>query len=439
MAGKKGLRQTGKLAAVSLKNLNPGLHGDGGGLWLQVTPNERGRSWVFRYSFNGKAHEMGLGSLDTLGLAEAREQAKQCRQLLKGTPIKPPVDPIEHRRALRAAAKVDAAKAMTFRACAEAYIAAHQAGWRNAKHAAQWPSTLGTYVYPVFGDLSVQAIDTGLVMRALEPIWQKKPETASRLRGRIEAVLDWARTAGYREGENPARWRGHLQNLLMKISSAAKAARRATGRGEHHAALPYSDIGAFMAALRRQEGVAARALEFTILTAARTSEVIGAMWEEVNLAERMWIVPAERMKADKEHRVPLSSAAMTILERLAEVREGQFVFPGARPSQPLSNMALLMLLRRMGRDDLTAHGFRSTFRDWAGDCTDFPRDVAEMALAHTLGDKVEAAYRRGDGLQKRRLLADEWAKFCAEAKADPADAEDGRKVVALRRRRAKAA
>src|ERR1700704_4054090 len=333
MAGEKGLRQTGKLAAVSLKNLDPGLYGDGGGLWLQVTPNERGRSWVFRYSFNGKAREMGLGSLDTLGLAEAREQTKQCRQLLKGTPIKPPVDPIEHRRALRAAAKVDGAKAMTFRACAEAYMAAHQAGWRNAKHAAQWPSTLGTYVYPVFGDLSVQAIDTGLVMKALEPIWQKKPETASRLRGRIEAVLDWARAAGYRDGgENPARWRGHLQNLLMKTSSATKAARRASGRGEHHAAVPYSDIGAFMAALRRQESVAARALEFTILTAARTGEVIGAKWEEVNLAEQVWIVPAERMKGDKEHRVPLSNAAMAILE--------QMLMPGtANSSSPAQSPA----------------------------------------------------------------------------------------------------
>jgi integrase len=382
---------------------------------------------------------MGLGSLDTIGLAEAREQAKQCRQLLKGTPITPPVDPIEHRRALRASAKVEAAKTLTFKACAAAYIAAHQAGWRNPKHAAQWPSTLGAYVYPIFGDLSVQAIDTALVMKALEPIWQKKPETASRLRGRIEAVLDWARAAGYREGDNPARWRGHLQNLLMKTSTAAKTARRASGRGEHHAALPYTEIGTFMAALRQQQGIAACALEFAILTAARTGEVIGARWEEVNLADRVWIVPAERMKAGKEHRVPLSSAAVAILEQMADAQNGEFIFPGAKSAQPLSNMALLMLLRRMDRGDLTTHGFRSTFRDWAGDCTDFPRDVAEMALAHTLGDKVEAAYRRGDGFQKRRLLAEEWAKFCAEGKADPAVAEGGRKIVALRRRRAKAA
>jgi integrase len=348
MAGEKGLRQTGKLAAVSLKNLDPGLHGDGGGLWLQVTPNERGRSWVFRYSFSGKAREMGLGSLDTIGLAEAREQAKQCRQLLKGTPITPPVDPIEHRRALRASAKVEAAKTLTFKACAAAYIAAHQAGWRNPKHAAQWPSTLGAYVYPIFGDLSVQAIDTALVMKALEPIWQKKPETASRLRGRIEAVLDWARAAGYREGDNPARWRGHLQNLLMKTSTAAKTARRASGRGEHHAALPYTEIGTFMAALRQQQGIAACALEFAILTAARTGEVIGARWEEVNLADRVWIVPAERMKAGKEHRVPLSSAAVAILEQMADAQNGEFIFPGAKSAQPLSNMALLMLLRRIG-------------------------------------------------------------------------------------------
>jgi len=249
MAEEKGLRETGKLVAVRLKNLPPGLHGDGGGLWLQVTPNRRGRSWVFRYTFHGRAREMGLGSLDTIGLADAREQARQCRQLLQGTPTTPPVDPIESRRAFRTAAKVEAAKAITFKACAEKYMAAHRAGWRNTKHAAQWPSTLNTYVYPMFGDVSVQEIDTALVMKALEPIWQKKPETASRLRGRIEAVLDWARAAGYRTGENPARWRGHLENLLMRTSSAAKAARRAAGRGEHHAALPYEEIGTFMAEL----------------------------------------------------------------------------------------------------------------------------------------------------------------------------------------------
>jgi integrase len=433
---KKPQRETNKLAAVKLKQLRPGLHGDGGGLWLQVTTNRRGRSWVFRYSFNGRAREMGLGSLNTIGLADAREQAKECRRLLQGSPTTPPVDPIEHRRALHNEAKLAATKAKTFKGCAEAYMAAHQGGWRNPKHAAQWPATLGTYVYPVMGDVPVDRIDTALVTKVLEPIWQTKPETASRVRGRIEAVLDWAKAADYRNGDNPARWRGHLQNLLMNPSSAAKAARRSKGRGEHHAALPYRDIGAFMAELRQEEGVAARALEFAVLTAARTSEVVGAKWEEVD--DGVWTVPAERMKAGKEHRVPLSKPALALVEKMAEIRDGEFLFPGGKSGRPLSNMSMLMLLRRMGRGDLTAHGFRSTFRDWAGDCTDFPREVAEMALAHTLGDKVEAAYRRGDGFQKRRVLAEAWAMFCGEAKPEPAD-EDVAKVVPLRRRRAKAA
>jgi len=402
---KKPQRETNKLAALNLKRLRPGLHGDGGGLWLQVTPNRQGRSWVFRYSFNGRAREMGLGSLNTIGLAEAREHAKQCRQLLKGSPTTPPVDPIEHRRALDNAAKLAATKAKTFKGCAQAYMAAHQGGWRNPKHAAQWPATLGTYVFPIMGDLPVDAIDTALVTKVLEPIWQTKPETASRVRGRIEAVLDWAKTAGYRHGDNPARWRGHLQNLLMKPSSAAKAARRSKGRGEHHAALPYRDIGAFIAELRQHEGVAARALEFAILTAGRTNEVLGARWEEFT-DEQIWTVPAERMKGAKEHRVPLSRPALAIVKKMAQSRDGDFVFPGDNPGRPLSNMSMLMLQRRMGRGDLTTHGFRSTFRDWAGDCTNFPREVIEMALAHTLGDKVEAAYRRGDGFQKRRLLAE---------------------------------
>jgi len=435
---RKPQREINKLAAVTLKQLGPGLYGDGGGLWLQVTPNKRGHSWVFRYSFNGKAREMGLGSLDIVSLAEAREQARECRRLLKGSVMAPPIDPIEQRRALHAAAKIEAAKTMTFKGCATAYIAAHQAGWRNPKHAAQWPSTLESYAYPVFGDLPVQQIDTGLVTKVLEPMWQQKPETASRLRGRIEAVLDWAKTRGYREGENPARWRGHLQNLLLKPSAAAKVARKASGRGEHHAALPYAEIAAFMGELRQQQGIAARALEFAILTASRTGEVLGARWHEINLADQVWTVPAERMKAGKEHRVPLSGAAIAIVNQMAEIRDGKFVFPGAKAEQPLSNMALLMLLRRMGRDDLTAHGFRSSFRDWAGDCTDFPREVAEMVLAHTVGDRVEAAYRRGDGFEKRRLLAEEWAKYCAEAPPSPATKGEP-KVVPLRQRRPKAA
>jgi integrase len=428
---RKPQREVGKLAAVTLNNPKPGHHGDGGGLWLQVTPNRRGRSWVFRYTFAGKSREMGLGSLTTISLSEARELARQCRQLLNGSPTMPPVDPIEHRRSLQAAAHVAAAKAMTFKECAQEYIAAHQAGWRNPKHAAQWPWTLKTYVYPVFGDLPVQSIDTSLVRKALQPIWQTKPETASRVRGRIGSILDWAKSAGYRDGENPARWRGHLENLLMKPSAAAKAARRAKGKGEHHAALPYKEIGAFMSALHQQDGIAARAFEFAILTAARSGEVIGARWDEINLPDCIWTVSAERMKTQKEHRVPLSKPALRIIEQMAKVRDGEFVFPGRKDSRPLDSMAFILLLRRMRRADLTAHGFRSTFRDWAGDVTNFPRDVAEMALAHTVGDKVEAAYRRGDGFEKRRLLAEEWARYCGEAKTGPAAVGSDAKVVSL--------
>jgi integrase len=272
-------------------------------------------------------------------------------------------------------------------------------------------------VNPVFGSLPVQAIDVGLVMKVLEPIWSTKPETAGRVRGRIESVLDWASARGYRQGENPARWRGHIENLLPKKGMVRRV--------EHHAALPYTEIGTFIAELRKQEGVAAQALEFTILTAARTGEVIGAKWDEFDLGERLWTVPGERMKAGKEHRVPLSDAALAIVEKMAEIRQSEFVFPGGRANRPLSNMAFFMLLRRMGCGDLTAHGFRSSFRDWAAERTAFPAEVADMALAHVVSDKVKAAYRRGDLFQKRRQLSDAWAKFCATPPS-------GSKVVPIR-------
>jgi integrase len=393
-------RTIGKITALAVDRAKSrGYYGDGGGLWLQVSATGA-KSWVFRFKKAGKLREMGLGPVHTIGLAEAREKARDCRRMrLDGT------DPIEAKNAAQQSQRLEAAKAMTFRQCAEAYIAAHKAGWRNPKHAAQWPSTLATYVNPVFGSLPVQAIDVGLVMRVLEPIWSTKPETAGRVRGRIESVLDWATARGYRQGGNPARWRGHIENLLPKKGKVRRV--------EHHAALPYSEIGTFIAELRKQEGVAAEALEFTILTAARTGEVIGAKWGEFDLGERLWTVPSERMKAGKEHRVPLSDAALTIVEKMAEIRQSEFVFPGGRANRPLSNMAFLMLLRRMGCGDLTAHGFRSSFRDWAAERTTFPAEVAEMALAHAVSDKVEAAYRRGDLFQKRRQLAEAWAKFCA--------------------------
>ena len=310
----------------------------------------------------------------------------------------------------------------------ERYIEAHRAGWRNAKHAAQWAATLASYAEPIIGTLPVRAVDTALVMKVLEqevrdapdgrpaPLWATRPETAARLRGRIESILDWARVRGYRDGENPARWRGHLDKLLPARAKVRKV--------EHHAALPYSELPDFMAALRAQDGIAARALEFAILTAARTGEVIGARWSEIDIGEKLWTIPPERMKAGKEHRVPLSVKAVTILNEmkpLAQASDGStdgsaFVFPGGKRGQPLSNMAFLMLLRRMKRGDLTTHGFRSSFRDWAAERTKFPSEVAEMALAHTVSNKVEQAYRRGDLFERRRRMMTVWSTFCTAAK-----------------------
>ena len=391
-------RVIGKLTTLSVRQQHRrGLFGDGGGLFLQVS--ERGaKSWIFRFKKDGRLRVMGLGPVHTVSLAEAREAARLCRKARLGG-----IDPIDARRAGRIQERIEAARAMSFAECAAAYIAAHRAGWRNPKHAAQWPSTLAAYVYPIFGGLPVQAIDTGLVVKAIEPIWTTKPETASRVRGRIESVLDWAAARGYRQGENPARWRGHLENLLPKKSKVRRV--------EHHAALPYVEISAFMGELRGQEGVAARALAFAILTAARTGEVIGATWAEIDVAARLWTIPAERMKAGKEHRVPLSEAAIAILGQMDQGRDKVF---------PISNMAMAMLLRRMGRGDLTVHGFRSSFSDWCAERTAFPSEVREMALAHTVADKVEAAYRRGDLIEKRRALAEAWAKFCDTPAAGPA-------------------
>ena len=309
-------RTIGKLTALAVdKSKRRGYYGDGGGLFLQVGVSGS-KSWVFRFKEAGKLHEMGLGATHTIGLAEARERARECRRLrLDG------IDPIEARKVARAQARLAAAKAVTFKNCAERYIATHQAGWRSLAHAAQWPSTLGRYVYPVFGSLPVQAIDVGLVLKALEPIWTAKPETAGRVRGRIESVLDWATSRGYRQGDNPARWRGHLDKLLPKKTKVRRV--------EHHAALPYHEIGAFIDELCGQEGLAASALQLAILTTLRTKEVLGAPWSEINLDDRLWTIPAERMKAEKEHRVPLSARVIAILEEMAQLRDGEFVFPGA--------------------------------------------------------------------------------------------------------------
>jgi integrase len=397
-------RSLAKLSPIRVGKIKePGLYSDGGGLYLQVTQSGA-RSWIFMFRINGREREMGLGPVHTISLADARQKATECRRLrLDG------IDPIEARRADRDKAKLEAATAMTFKACAEAYIEAHKAGWRNEKHAAQWPSTLESYAYPVFGSLPVQAVDVALVTKVIEPIWKTQTETASRLRGRIEAVLDWAAARGYRRGDNPARWRGHLENLLPRRSKVRKV--------KHHAALPYGEVGAFVAFLRAQEGIAAQALHFTVLTAARTSETIGARREEFNKDVTVWTVPAGRIKGEKEHRVPLSPAASVIARRMLESHGGEFLFPGRKAKKPLTNMAMSALLERMGREDITVHGFRSTFRDWAGDCTNFPNHVVEMALAHVVDDKVEAAYRRSDLFEKRRRLMEAWAGYCAKPAA----------------------
>jgi integrase len=395
----------GKLTALGVaKQKAPGMYGDGGGLWLQVT-GKGGKSWVFRYTLRGKSREMGLGSAITFSLAEARQKALACRKLCFDN-----VDPIEARRDSRQAAALEAARAMTFRQCAAAYIESHKAGWRNAKHGAQWLATLEAYVHPIFGDVSVQTVDTSLVMKALEPIWTVKPETAVRVRGRIESILDWAKARGFRTGENPARWRGHLQNLLPRKGKLQRVS--------HHPALPFSEVPAFLKGLAQQPGIAAKLMAFTILTGARTGEALGARWSEIDLDAGIWTVPAERMKAGAEHRVPLSSAVLAILREMQGL-DAFYVFPGGRRGKPLSNMAMLVLLRRMDRADLTVHGFRSSFRDWASETTDFPSQVVEMALAHTVESKVERAYRRGDLFEKRRELMAEWSTWCCTRDAVP--------------------
>lgn len=390
-----------KLTARTVKNLRkPGYHIDGDGLYLQVTPGGA-KTWVFRYTLRGKAREMGLGSESRLSLAEARVEAQRQRDLQREG-----VDPIEARDRARAAQALGVARSRTFWECCESYLDSPPNAWTNPKHAKQWRSTLETYAKAELGTMPVSDIVTEDVHRVLEPIWRVKAETASRLRGRIEAVLDWAQVRGYRNGENPARWRGHLDKVLPQRSKVQKV--------RHHPALPYPAVGAFMKDLRVQEGIAARALEFIILTAARTGEAIAAKWSEFDLKEGVWTVPANRMKAKKQHKVPLSPAALAMLKRVPKVEGSDFVFTGARKGKHLSNMACLALLERMGKADLTVHGFRSTFRDWAAECTNFPREIAEASLAHAVGDKVEAAYRRGDAFKKRSLLMMAWAGHCAK-------------------------
>jgi integrase len=402
-------RLAAKTAAAASK---PGMYPDGGGLYLRVAPGGS-KSWILRYRHGGRRHDIGLGPYPLIGLADARQRANQRRRLLVDG-----IDPLAERRAQREAEAAGRAKTRTFAQCTESYIEAHAAGWRGGKQEAQWRQSLTAYAYPTIGELPVQAIDTAAVLSVLEPIWRTKTETATRVRLRIEAVLSWATARGYRAaGDNPARWRGHLDNLLP--------ARAKVQRVEHHPALPYAEIGAFMARLRPDTSIAARALEFLILTAARSGEVLQARWDEIDLPSRLWTVPAERMKSGREHRVPLSDAAIAIVKAMAAIQLNDYVFPGRRGA--LGRTALFDQLRRIGRADLTTHGFRSTFRSWSAGRTNFPREVAEMALAHTVGDAVERAYQRSDLFEKRRQLADAWARFCA------VPAVTGGEVVALRR------
>jgi integrase len=396
-------RAIGRLTALKAERLKkPGMHADGGGLYLRITP-QGSRNWVLRYMLNGRPRWMGLGPLSLYGLAEARAKALDARRKRHEG-----IDPIDARRAERARKRLDAAKSLTFKECAEAYIASHQAGWRNEKHKYQWPATLNTYAYPGIGALPVQSVDTGLILRVLEPIWAKKPETASRVRQRIENILDLAKVRGYREGENPARWRGHLDKLLPARSRMRQV--------EHLAALPYQDLPLFLTNLHQRDACAARGLEFLILTAARTGEVIGTRWSEIDLHDKTWTVPANRMKAHREHRVPLSARALAILWDMQTARQSDhgnaYVFPGSRVGKPLSNMAFLMLLRRMELDDLTVHGFRATFKTWVSERTSFQNEIVEAALAHVIFNKVEQAYRRTDMFEKRRRLMQQWATFC---------------------------
>ena len=401
------------LTAIAISKLTkPGRYAVGDGVYLQIT-SKRGRSWVFRFEreYGGKrrGRHIGLGPCSLVSLAEAREKGRENRKLLLNG-----IDPLDHKKALRRQALEAAAKNVTFRECAGLYIAGYEASWDNAVHRRQWCATLDAHVHPVIGKLPVASVDTALVVKVLEPIWTSRPQTASRVRGRIESILDWAKVRGYRSGENPARWRGHLDHLLP--------AHRRLARVKHHAALSFTDVPGFMPDLRAREGNTARALEFTILTAARVSEVLGARWDEVS--GDVWTIPASRMKGRREHRVPLSTHALGLLKALP--RTSEYVFPGARGQ--IANNGPRKLLRRMGRSDITVHGFRSSFRDWAAETTHYPNHVVEMALAHAIPNAVEAAYRRGDLFEKRRKLMEAWAAYCAKIETDAG------KVVALARR-----
>ena len=391
----------GKLTNLRCTTAGPGTHADGPGLYLQVRPGANGltRSWVYRYATAGKETWLGLGPFPLISLAAARRKAADARLLrLEGH------DPLAQRRNQRASLNREQAKQTipTFDQCRDAYVASHQAGWRSVRHSREWARSLNAHVSPVFGSTPVDMIDTARVCKALEALWHSKTDTATRVRARIEAVLNWAQTRGYRAGENPARWRGHLANLLPARSKVAAI--------EHFAAMPYAEVPGLIAALRQREGISALALQFLVLTAARTGEVLGARWSEIDLAGRVWTIPAQRTKSGREHRVPLSSAAVAVLAHMQVIRIGEHVFPGQKRSA-LTETALYKFLRNSGCR-YTVHGFRSGFRDWAAERTAYPREVIEQSLAHRTGNATELAYMRSDQLEKRRRLMADWAAFC---------------------------
>ena len=405
------MRMHGRLTALQVKNaIERGLYPDGNGLCLQIARNGS-RSWVFRYRTGPRRRYCGLGSVVDVSLAQARELAAAARALLQSGR-----DPIDEKQGRRAAVALTAAKAMTFSKAAAAYIDAHKASW-TAKTAGSTAAAIATYANPIIGALPVSEVDTGLVVKILELTWYTKSETASRLRGAIENTLDWAAARGHRAGENPARWRGHLESLLPKKAKVAPI--------QHLPALDYREVGAFMARLRELPSVDARALELTILTAARSGEALDAQWSEVDLTAKVWTIPAQRTKARREHRVPLSDAVVALLGKLPAPHIGP-LFPGRKAGASINRTRLLGVLRQLN-PDVTVHGFRSVFRDWAGDHTSFQRETIEAALAHVVGDRTEAAYRRGDALEKRRKLMEQWATYCSTP------AQSGAEVVELRR------
>jgi len=391
-------KKTKQLTALKIKKLKEaGSYPDGEGLYLQIS-NTGNKSWFYRYEIAGKGRKHGLGSYPTTMLDMARKKATACRVLRdKG------IDPIEHKKQQVLDEELKKLKGVTFEKCATDYIASHKAGWKNRKHEQQWRNTLKTYAYPYIGKLPVKSIDTGLVLKVLEPIWYEKTETASRVRQRIENILDWAKVRKYRTGENPASWRGHLDHILPKPTKVRKV--------KHFNAMPYVGVPKYFKKLRKTETLAAKTLAFIILTASRSGEARGATWAEIDLKKGIWELPAERMKADRPHRVPLSKEAIKILKEAKEFCHAEYVFAGLKKDKPISEATIRNLIKA-DHSDVTTHGFRSSFRDWCAEMTNYPREVAEAALAHTLRDKTEAAYQRGDIFVKRKKLMDAWAAHC---------------------------